>query len=612
MSLTIALVLIIVLGLTAQWLAWRLRLPSILLLLLFGFGAGQFLNPDELVGSETVSAFVALAVATILLEGGLSLRISEIRETRKAVLRLCSVGVILAWGLTAAAARWITGLDWTLAALLGALLVVTGPTVITPLLRQIKPVRSVGAIARWEGIVVDPIGAVLAVLVFQTVLAASRSHAFLQVAQAIGLSILVGGIAAIAVARVVEEVFKRHWVPDFLHSPVLLAIGLACYVAANTIQPEVGLLSVTVLGIALANQKSISLNHVLEFKETLRVLLISSLFILLAARLDFASLKLAGPQGLLFVAVLILVVRPVSVLFSTLGSGLEMRQRIFLSLLAPRGIVAAAVTAIFAREVIEAIQHGRLPHRLEQQAQLLEPLAFVVIIGTVTTYGLLAGPIARRLRLAAANPQGILFVGASSWVIQAARELKAAGIDTLLIDSSPENVAKAQMEKLRAVHANILSRYVSEELELFGIGRLVATTPNLEVNSLACQEFIHQFGRENVFQLAHHTSASEMQDVSHRLQGRALFAPHATQRTMEQWIAKGAKVKRSNLTEQYTYQEFLKRYGSNALVLFVLNGNGACRIQTKPPENPEPGTTLISLILDAAPSQAQAPLKEST
>jgi NhaP-type Na+/H+ or K+/H+ antiporter len=605
-SLPIALVLVIALGMIAQWAAWRSHLPSILLLLLFGVGAGRFFQPDDLVGTDVVSAFVSLSVATILLEGGLSLRLSEIRETRRAVVRLCSLGVLLAWALTTVAAHWIAGLDGRLAALLGALLVVTGPTVITPLLRQIRPVRSVGAVARWEGIVVDPIGAVLAVLVFQAVLAAGRGDAALKVVLAVVVTLLVGALGGYLVARAMELLFKRHWIPDFLHSPMLLMVGLGAYVLANKIQPEVGLLTVTVLGITLANQRSVSLAHVLEFKETLRVLLISSLFIVLAARLDLSSLRTSGGPGIAFVAALILVVRPLSVMLSTVASGLNWQQRLFLSFLAPRGIVAAAVTSVFAIEVMEAVEHGLLPESLLHDARMLEPLAYMVIIGTVAIYGLLAGPLARRLRLAVANPQGILFLGANTWVIEAARELKAAGLDVLLIDTSSENIARARMEKLPALRANILSRYVSEELELFGIGRLIATTPNFEVNTLACQEFIHQFGRENVYQLRFRPAASEKQDLSHRMPGRPLFAERATQKLVQQWLENGARVKRTTLTEKYPYQEFLSRYGEDAIVLFILNGSDRCRVLTEPPQDPQPGTRLISLVREKgtpAPSE---------
>lgn len=595
-SLPAALVMVVVLGMSAQWAAWRLRLPSILLLLLFGFAAGRLMNPDELVGTEVVGAFVSLAVATILLEGGLSLRLSEIRETRRAVFRLCSLGVALAWLFTTLAGRWIVGLDWRLAALLGALLVVTGPTVITPLLRQIRPVRSVGAVARWEGIVVDPIGAVLAVLVFQTILAASRSDAALKLVSALIIMTLVGGGGGYVVARIAEQLLKRHLIPDFLHSPMLLAFGLTAYALSNAIQPEVGLLTVTVMGITLANQQSVSMAHILEFKETLRVLLISSLFIVLAARLDPESLRALGGAGVGFVLALILIVRPLSVWLSTFGSGLEWRQRLFLCFLAPRGIVAAAVTSVFALEVLHAAETGKLPESLIPGAHMMEPLAFLVIVVTVAVYGLLAGPLARRLGLATANPQGILFVGASPWVVSAARQLKEAGLEVLLIDTSADHISQARMEKLPAMRANILSRFVSEELELFGVGRLVATTPNFEVNTLACQEFIHQFGRENVYQLRFRASASQKQDLTHRMCGRPLSDDRLNQNLVERWMQEGARVKRTSLTEKYPYREFLARYGDNAIVLFALNGSDRCQIATDTPLDPSPGSTLISLI----------------
>lgn len=587
------------LGMAAQWLAWRFRVPSILLLLGFGFAAGQFVKPDDLVGEELVLAVVSAAVATILLEGGLSLRFRDIRETRSAVFRLCTIGALVAWGLTTAAAHWLVGINLQLSALLGAILVVTGPTVIGPLLRHVRPVRSIGAVAKWEGIVVDPLGAMLAVLVFQVIRVGGEGNATHVVLVALGKTLLVGGLGGFLLGKAMEQLLKQHLIPDFLHSPVLLAVALSAHALSNQVLPEVGLLTVTVLGITLANQSSVSMSHVLEFKENLSVLLISCLFIVLAARIELETVKSLGWGGLLFLVALIALVRPLSVLFSTFGRSLSWNQRVFLSFLAPRGIVAAAVTSVFALEVTHAAAEGHLPAELAADAGKLVPVTFVVIIGTVALYGVAAGPLARRLGLAAQRPEGILFVGGDPWVVETASLLKQSGIEVVIVDRNATNAAQARMAGLPTVHADVLSSYVDEELELFGIGRLLAVTANFEVNTLACGEFIHQFGRGNVYQLAIAESSSHRTDLSHRMQGRTLFSTAMTHEELARWWNEGARIKRTSVTDKFSFADFQARYGEQAIPLFALGNDGRLKIMTPDSQTFSGSGTLISLIRES-------------
>lgn len=589
---------VLLLGMLAQWLAWRLRVPSILLLLAFGFLAGRLIQPDAVMDREVLFSLVSLAVATILLEGGLSLNFREIRQTHGAVIRLCTIGVAVTWLLTTLAAERFMNMDLRLAALLGAVLTVTGPTVIGPLLRHIKPTRSLGAVARWEGIVVDPVGAMLAVVVFQVILISDHGDVAPVVAGLLAKIILVGGLGGFLLGKALEQMFKRHLLPDYLHSPVLLALALTAYAAANLVLPEAGLLTVTVLGLTLANQRSVSLTHIFEFKKNLSVLLISCLFIVLAARIDVAAVRSLGPGCLLFLLALV-GVRLVSVVLATAGSGLTWRERGFLGLLAPRGIVAAAVTSVFALEILDAVRRQDLPNLLAGDAAKLVPLTFVVIIGTVSFYGLAAAPVARWFGLAARNPQGILFVGASPWVVEIAGKLKEAGVEVLLIDRSAVNVAHARMAGLPAVAADILSRYVSEDLELFGIGRLLAVTTNFEVNTLACEEFLHQFGRANVYQLRSGENTTLRTDRSHQMKGRPLFGERANPEDIERLIEQGARVKRTPLSEKFTFAEFKARYGEDVMPMFVLAANGRLDVLTQDSPEPAPGQTVIGLIRDS-------------
>ncbi|HAT18541.1 MAG TPA: sodium:proton exchanger, partial [Verrucomicrobiales bacterium] len=306
------LALVLALGILAQWLAWRLKLPSILILLAFGFGLSLTtgVRIDDYLERETLLALVGIFVAIILFEGGLTLKFSELREAGAPVIRLCTLGVLIAFGLTSVAASYIFGWNWRIAALLGAILVVTGPTVVAPLLRVIKPTRKISSILKWEGIVVDPIGAILALLVFQVAIAGGVQSASESVFLTLGKTILVGIVVAIALAKVIEILLRRHLIPDFLESVFLLAVVAVAFAASNAIQAESGLLTVTVLGIALANQKSVSVRDILEFKENLRVLIISLLFILLSGRIASEELGAVALPSLALLAVLLFIVRP--------------------------------------------------------------------------------------------------------------------------------------------------------------------------------------------------------------------------------------------------------------------------------------------------------------
>lgn len=263
----IGLTTIIVLGIGAQWIAWRLGLPAILLLLVSGFIAGPatgFINPDKLFG-DLLLPIVSVSVAVILFEGGLSLKFSELREIRNTVLSLVTLGVLVSWIVSAAASYYFFGIDYRIAVLLGAILVVTGPTVIIPLLRDIKPAGKVGSIIKWEGIVIDPIGALLAVLVFEAIIAGGVGKATQQVVFNVLKSLVTGGVAGFAAAQFLIHILRKRWVPDFLQNGVSLMIVIAAFTISNYVQSESGLITVTFMGILLANQKYVDVKHIMYY-----------------------------------------------------------------------------------------------------------------------------------------------------------------------------------------------------------------------------------------------------------------------------------------------------------------------------------------------------------
>jgi len=585
---------ILALGISAQWLAWRKQLPAIVLLLAFGFALG-WLNPSSQLGEnqEMFFSIVSLAVGIILFEGGLSLDLHEIRETRGVVFRLVTIGLGVTWLLTSAMAYYIVGFSAPLSMLTGALLTVSGPTVVVPLLRHVQPVRRIGSLAKWEGIVNDPIGAVLAALVFQAIIHHADGDVASISLQGLGWTLFYGLLLSTGGAFFLLQMFRRYWVPDYLQNPLILASVLFLFALSNLLQEESGLVTVTLLGVFLANQRTVTIRHVIEFKENLRVLLISSLFIVLASRLriDLDAFRLLGWESLLFLVLLIVLVRPLSVFLSTLGSGLSLQERSFLSWIHPRGIVAAAVSSLFALEISHSEQFAG-------EADRFVLLVFLVIVGTVTVYGLTLGPFARRLGLSSPNPQGVLFAGASPAAREIASALQNEGFSILLIDTNPRNNGAARMAGLPVHYASIGSEFVQEEIDLGGIGRLLAMTPNDEVNTLAVMEFAERFGRAEVYQVApEETSSQRTERVPANRRGRILFGKEITIARLEARFAHGSILKTTLLTEDFTFDDFIARYGESALVLFRIEEGNRLIIHTAEKDTiPKPGQKLIALV----------------
>lgn len=592
--LLVTLSAILVLGISAQWLGWRLHLPSILILLLFGIVAGPvsgLIDPRALMG-PLLYPTVSLAVALILFEGGLSLTLKEFRAVGGVALRLVSLGAAVNWLLCALAGRWILGLDWGLAVLLGAILVVTGPTVIGPLLQQIRPAGAVGPILKWEGIVIDPIGAMLAVLVFQVITTPDTSPG--NLVAIVSLTLGLGALLGLAGAAVLVWLLKRDRVPDHLQSPVALMLVVTAFTLANLLQHESGLLAVTVMGFALANQKFVTVHHIIEFKENLRVMLIAVIFILLAASLRPADLDGLGFSSLAFLAFLLVVARPVAVFVATLGTRLAPRERLFLASLAPRGIVAAAVASIFAL---------RLTETGYPRAESLVAVTFLVIIGTVAIHGLTALPLARRLGLAKAHPDGILFLGAEPWARRIARFLQREGFPVMIVDDNRRHILAARMEGLPAIYTSVFSEPVLEQVELGGIGKFFGTSENEDANALAGLHFARLFGRDQIYRVTP-DDVRPGAEAHGPLRGKRLFGEQATLSLLRRRLTDQWQIKKTALTEEFDYEAFMARHVGEAMPLFLVTAEGRLRVfSAEDRPTPKPGQTLISLVkADAKPA----------
>lgn len=525
--------LVLAVGIGAQWLAWRSRLPAILLLLVAGLLVGPvtgLLRPDDVFGRDLVLSFANLGVAVILFEGGLTLRWKELHRTGAVVPLLSSLGILCNWIVGTAAILYIVKLNFQLSLLFGALMTVSGPTVIMPLLRQVRPLKRLRNVLKWEAIVADPIGAVLAVLVFE--LAVLHPFPGWQSAAQTGLMLLgTALLTGLVGAAAIVLFLRRFWVPDYLHAPLTLALVLSVFALSNVFFEESGLLAVTVMGIAMANQRYAKVEHILEFKENLRVLLISSLFVLLAARLDPSLMRLVGSASLLVVLALVLVARPICVFASTVFSSLTWRERLFLAGVMPRGIVAAAVSTVFALK----LDQGGIPG-----GEDLAGFAILTVIATVFIYGLGVTPLARALKVADENPQGALVVGADAVGRAIGLAFKELGFRALLVDTDANKVFEARQAGFEAVTGSGLNEVLADDLDLTGIGKLIAVTPSDEVNDLCVLQWTPLFGRESVYRLAPKPNeGSEHHDHVH---GRLLFDGKLRHRHLIEKLRNGAQV----------------------------------------------------------------------
>lgn len=573
-----ALAVIVGLGITAQWFAWRFDLPAILLLLGTGIALGPAtgaLSPDQVFG-DLLLPFVSVAVAIILFEGGMTLDLRELGAHGRVVTLLVTLGALVTWLTASVAAYWLLFDNWSMSFLLGAIVVVSGPTVIVPLLRQVRPNKQTSTVLRWEAILIDPIGALLAVLVYEVILAEGGTLGqivFSSLLKAFG----VGGTVGVIGAFVMIQLLRRYLLPDFLHVAMTLAIVIGAFAGANALHDESGLLAVTVMGVVLASQHAVHVRHILEFEENLRTLLLSGLFIVLGARLGLDDLRQAATLPVLgFIGVLVLLGRPLAVAVSTFRSKLTRRERLFLAWVAPRGIVSAAVASLFAFRLADHFEplSGSEGTVFLGGASRLVPTTFAVILGTIAIYSTTAKPLAARLGIKSRTATGVLIVGGNEFTRDLALALQEQGVRVVLADTAWDAVTKARQRGVRETfYGSVLSDSAMSELDLNGMGILLALTPNDEVNALATQHFLHVFGRKGVLQAAPRHGHHRKQLASH-MRGRVFAAADATLVELTERLAAGHSIKVKKLSEVAPLSSLQEEFGQAMLPLLVIEPSG--------------------------------------
>ena len=567
---TITLAAIGVISLACQWVAWRLRQPAILFLLVAGILVGPIsgvLNPDSLLG-DMLFPIVSLAVAVILFEGSLTLKFSEIRGHGKMVTNLILYGTLVTCLVGTVAAYFALDMQLSLAMLFGAIVVVSGPTVIMPLLRAVRPSGRISNILKWEGIVIDPVGALLAVLVFEFIIASGgESSAFLSTMYTFGATLVLGLTLGCASGYLLGEALRSRWLPQFLLNTGVLTFMLGVYAFSNFLVHESGLLTVTVMGIWLANMRGVPIDEILEFKESLSVLLISALFILLAARMELQAIYDLGAAVIWILAALIFIARPLAVNLASLGSDLSWQERSFLSWIAPRGIVAAAVSSLFA-------------YRLEEigieEASMLVPLVFSVIVITVALQSISATPLAKLLNVRQPSSNGYLFLGANAVARDIAKAFQKLDVPVVVSDTSWENFRAARMEGLNVYYGNPASEHAENNMDLTGIGQFLAISPYKKLNAHVVYHFLDRFNAEHVFAF----SEGEMeQRASHQtsgtfMQAASLFEEGLSYAKLASLYSKGARISVTRLSEEFSFEAYRKEHGANLTLLFSVSPSG--------------------------------------
>lgn len=506
---------IIILGILAQWVAWRLKLPAILPLILIGLLVGpvatlytqdgaKLIEPiwngeKGLFPGESLYYFVSLAISIILFEGGLTLKRSEIRNVGPVITKLITLGSLVTFFCAGIAAHFIFGLSWQISFLFSALIIVTGPTVITPILRNIPLKKDISAVLKWEGILIDPLGALVAVLVFEFISVGEGQAYTLTALMEFGKILLFGFTFGFTFAHALAFTIKKNLIPHYLMNVVSLSVVLLVFVMSDIFAHESGLLAVVVMGMVMGNTDLPNIKELLYFKESLSILLISILFILLAANINMADLELIyNWKTVVLFAIIVFIIRPLGVFLSAAGSNLKIKEKVFIGWVGPRGIVAAGIASLFGSKLILQGEPG---------AEYITPLVFMIVLGTVLLNATTARLFAKMVGVFLEKSEGIVIIGASKVSRLIGDYLHRNNRHVVLIDNNQNNVNKAKSLGLEAFTANIYSDSLTDNIELNDVGYLMALTGNSEINKYAVNKFGKQFGENGSFRLV---NADEM------------------------------------------------------------------------------------------------------
>ncbi|MBA4491433.1 sodium:proton antiporter [Paracoccus sp. S1E-3] len=582
-----AFALVGVVGVGAQWLAWRFRLPGIVMMLTAGLILGPFTGifvPSRDIG-PLVGPMISLAVAVILFEGGLTLNFKQLEDAAPAVRRLVVIGAPLGWLLSSLALALIAGLSWQSAIVFGGVMIVTGPTVIAPLLRAARLHNRPAQMLQWEAIVNDAVGALVAVIAFVWVMVSQQElgavEALWTVGRGIGFATLVGFGAGLAVVKA----FRESLVPEYMKVPMLFVLVLAAFALSDSVLHESGLLAVTVMGLIIANADLPSYTEIYRFKEQATTLLLSGVFILLGSNVKLSTLNLLDWRSGLFIAAVILLVRPATVLISLAGSQIPMKERLLVAFTGPRGVVLLAISGLFAERLVsEGIEDGAV----------LAPLAFALVVATVVLHGFTLKPVAARLGLTSGGAPGVIIVGGSAFAAGLGRALENADVKVLVTDPNRGQLRAAREAGLPTYYGDILSEAADHGVEFIAYSTILAASDNDAYNTLVATDLAPEFGRDAIWQVARAREDHARHALPSQLGGQALNGG----RTLAQYLdllAEGWTFRTTRLTEEYTLEKWhAAREG--ALPLAVMRDGRMWFVGRDEELSGRPGMRIISLI----------------
>lgn len=589
------------LGIGAQWVAWRLNLPAIVLMLAAGLivgpGLGLFI-PQRDIG-PLVGPMISVAVAVILFEGGLSLNLHALADAATGVRRLVIIGAPLGWLLSTLSLRYVAGMGWEAASVFGGIMVVTGPTVIAPLLRQAKLARRPAALLQWEAIVNDPVGALAAVLALGFIGALYSQGEVGAAMGYFGLGTAFAAVTGYAAGRGIAIAFAGGGVPEYLKVAVLFTVMLAAFALSDLVLHESGLLAVTVMGLVLANSNLASFEELRRFKEHATVLLVSGVFILLAAGIKVEALMALDVRAFLFVAVIILVARPLAVLISLAGTAIPWRERVLVALTGPRGVVLMAVAGLFGE---------RLAQLGLSDGDRIGPLAFVLVATTVLIHGFALKPLARGLGLSMGENGGVLLVGGSRFTTALGLALQKIEVSVMVSDPNLSHLRRAREAGLPIFYGDILSEAADSKVELIGFSELLTATDNDAYNTLVTSDLGPEFGRHHVWQTVMEKGLSQRHALPVTLGGRKLRLSKTAEALDAEMIA-GWRIVSTRLTEAFGIDDWRAKNPQSTLLAHV-TASGTCRFVGADDElKPTAGARLISFAppqSNGQPSEGQA------
>ncbi len=556
------------LGITSQWLGWKLKIPVIILLTLSGLLVGPvfgLVNPHAVFGN-LLHPLIELGVAIILFEGGLLLKASEYRKQSGGMKRLFSVSVLLNWGLGTLACHYIAGVDLNISLLICGLLIVTGPTVILPALREARLKKRVSNYLKWEGIVNDPIGAILAILVYEYILFSNTYVTSGMLYVSLVKIVLLSLGFSYGARWLTLWLTKRALIPEFLKLPFLVSSVIGLFALSETFQHGTGLMTVTLFGILLGNSDYSSLGDVKKLGESISIFTVSGVFIILSATMNMEIISMLKPQHYIFIVLIAFIIRPVSILISTLGSEMSFNERLLIGFYGPRGIVAASVAgAIGSKLTSQGIEEGKY----------ILPIIFLVIIVTVVFHSLSLSPLAKKLGLKNKGEHGVMIVGASVWSVQLAIKLRELKIPVLISDTSWYKLTRARIRGIDFHYGQAITDYDGGQIDLTEINYLLAANEDDHYNSLVCNKFGDILGKEHVYQIAIHDATYRQQ---HGLGQRDICFLHrpgvGRYEILNNKYHEGWNFHNIEITEDFTLDDFKADHKDEEVILFAIIGSG--------------------------------------